>query len=296
MKTLRFKSPAKLNLYLRILNKRPDGYHDIVTLFERIDLFDDIILRLRPSGIKILCSNPRVPKGSKNLAYKAAKALSSHTEVKKGVEIEIIKRIPIGAGLGGGSSNAAVVLGGLNRLWGLKLGKKSLMKIGKKLGADVNFFLLGARFATAVGIGDKLKPLDIKRRLWHVLVAPKKSLSTKEIYASRDALNAAKSSHKIILTAAMADVKILHHSIQKNDLILLGKSLHNDLELAARARYNIILIIKEMLKSCGSKGILMSGSGPAVFGIVPSGREAMRIRQELLGLRKGWQIIAAKTW
>ncbi len=289
---MKLKSFAKVNLYLRVINKRPDGYHNIVTLFERIDLCDDIILRRRKKGIKIICNNPKVPKGPDNLVYKAAKALLDYSgSLGYGVEIEIIKRIPVAGGLAGGSSNAATVLKGLNILWDLGLSKKQLMEIGAKIGADVNFFLLDAKLAVGTGKGDSLKPLRPSKPIWHILVNPRKGLSTKEIYGLWDATNRG----KISLTQALADVRILHHSIRQNNFILLSKSLHNDLEDSARAKNGTIVKINELLTTYGATGMLMSGSGPTVFAVMSSRKEAMELSSRLVRLKGNWQFFTART-
>lgn len=296
MPSLKLKSPAKLNLYLRIINKRTDGYHDIVTLFERIDLFDEITIRKgtarRAPTIKITCSNPKIPTGPKNLVYKAAKALLDYTGKRFSCHIAIKKRIPAAAGLGGGSSNAATTLIGLNRLWKLGLNKKELLNLGAKIGADVNFFLSGSSLAIGTGRGEVTSPLHLKRPLWHVIIYPGKGLSTKDIYDYWDNMyNRA----KFGLTAALADVKILLHSIRSNDLTLLAKNLHNDLEEPAAVKDDTIFKAKGVLSSCKAKGVLMSGSGSAVFGIAPSRKEATRIRQEASRLNRGWQVFVART-
>lgn len=296
---LKLKSPAKLNLYLRILNKRPDGYHNIVTLFERIDLCDDVVLKERKSGIKIVCDDPMVPLGPENLAYRAAKALMDHAGLNRGIQIRIKKRIPTGGGLGGGSSNAACVLLGLNRLWKLGLSRKELMAQGAKIGADVNFFLLDEKLAVGTEKGEKLKALAVSRSLWHVLVISGKGLSTGEIYGRWDKLHPAGRRDKIPLTQAMADVKILHHSIQKKNFSLLGKSLHNDLEESAQSEDSNILKIKELLRFCARACVLVSGSGPTVFCVAPSRKEAIRLRRDLMSSNKPdskCQILVAKTW
>jgi len=307
---LKLKSPAKINLYLRILNKRSDGYHNIVTLFERINLFDDITInvgatrRVAPT-IRITCSDPNVPKGPENLAYKAAQALLDYTGKSLSCHITIKKRIPVGGGLAGGSSNAATVLLGLNRLWELKLSKKELMLIGAKIGADVNFFLLGARFAIGKRSGEVTSPLRIKKALWHVLVNPGKGLPTKDIYELWDNMHIWcretptprwPPAKQIGLTQALVDVKILVHSIRDKNLTLLANNLFNDLEGPAQVKESTISEIKGLLRSCGVKAVLMSGSGPTVFGIVPAGKEAVRIKRELIRLRHDLQIFIAKTY
>jgi len=292
MPSLKLKSPAKLNLYLRIIGKRPDGYHNIVTLFERIGLFDEITLVQRKTGgIGVVCSNSKVPKGPKNLAYKAAKALLDYTGKRLSCRVIIKKHIPVAAGLGGGSSNAATALIGLNRLWRLGLSKKELLSLGSKIGADVNFFLSDSSFAIGRGRGEQCSPLHIKRRLWHIVIYPGKGLSTKDIYHYWDNMCNTENS----LTQAHADVKILLRLIRNNNLTLLAKSLHNDLEEPAAVKDRTILKIKELLKSSGTARAAMSGSGSCVFGIALSAKEAARIKKKLTRLKREWQIFTVKT-
>ena len=146
MRRIRLSSPAKLNLFLKVLNKRPDGFHNISTVFERIDLSDEILLKLNPSGgIRIDCVHPQVPGGPKNLVYQAAKLLRDDFRVKEGVDIYIKKNIPVAAGLGGGSGNAATVLKGLNELWELRLSRPQLLSYARRLGSDVAFFFMIVR-------------------------------------------------------------------------------------------------------------------------------------------------------
>jgi len=322
MRSLKLKSSAKLNLYLRILDKRPDGYHNLVTLFERIDLCDEITISSRGKArraptIKITCSNLDVPLDSRNLAHKAASALMAETGIKRDVNIHIKKRIPIAGGLGGGSSNAATVLKGLNILWNLKLEQKELMAIGAKIGADVNFFLSGKSFAIGTSRGEVTSPLHLKKSIWHVLVVPEIGFSTKEIYALWDKMHkdgnfppsqqgcnnsllGTNFQHgnngKISLTVALADVKILLHSIQQNNFALLGKNLHNDLEESAQIKDCTIVKIKELLKSYGIENLLMSGSGSTVFTVMFSRKEAIGLRHRLARLKNRWQIFIAKTY
>ena len=170
--TLSLVSPAKLNLFLKVINKRPDGYHNIQTLFERIDLCDEI--RLFPIATdEIIVSSDclHIPLDQRNLAYKAADLLRTSQGIKQGIKIEIDKHIPVGAGLGGGSSNAAAVLCGLNTLFRLKLDRKTLLSYANRLGSDVAFFILNKRFAIGTGRGGDLKPVFMPKTLkwWHLL-------------------------------------------------------------------------------------------------------------------------------
>src|SRR6185436_451831 len=158
MKSITLQSPAKLNLYLKIVNKRPDGFHNLTTLFERIDLADEITLTSEASGrIRVSCDHPQVPTGPKNLVYKAAALLKQDFGIKQGVHITICKNIPVAAGLAGGSSNAATVLQGLNKLWNLKLTKTRLAAYAARIGSDVAFFLYDCSWALGTGRGEVIE-------------------------------------------------------------------------------------------------------------------------------------------
>ena len=282
-------SYAKLNLYLEVINKRPDHYHNLKTVFERIDLADRIILKSRPDKkINLICNFPFVPKDNLNLAFKSAKLLQDTFAVEEGVDIKIIKRIPVGSGLGGGSSNAATVLLGLNKLWKLNLLPKKLVDLAKRIGSDVPFFIYGLPFALAELRGDKISPLKAlnKVRLWHILVVPKIKVSTPIIYAKWDRYSK--------LTRPKYDVKILNLALRKRDFPLLSETLFNSLEEITFKLYPRVRRIKESLKALGLKSILMSGSGPAIMGIVSSRKEALALREQLKGNRF-WQLFVTRT-
>ena len=283
-------SCAKLNLYLEVLNKRKDGYHNINTVFERIGLSDKIILKpRRDNKIKIICSSPLVPKGKTNLAYRSAKLLQDNFLVKKGVNIEIKKRIPVGAGLGGGSSNAAAVLTGLNKFWGLRLGQNKLVKLAAGIGSDVPFFIYDSPFALGSGRGEKIKPLRAldSVKLWHVLAVPKIEVLTPVIYKKWDSYSR--------LTSPRRGDKILTSALKKSDLSLIAKSLLNSLERVTSGLYPEVARIKERFICLGLKAVLMSGSGPAVFAIVPSRKEAVSLCRQLKEENKFWQVFASQT-
>lgn len=282
-------SYAKLNLYLEVVNKRPDHYHNLKTVFERIDLADRIILKSRPDKkIKVICRSSLVPKDSLNLAFKSAKLLQDTFGVNIGADIKIIKRIPVGSGLGGGSSNAASVLLGLNKLWKLNLEQNKLVDLAKQIGSDVPFFIYGLPFALAELRGDKISPLKAlnKLRLWHILVVPKIKVSTPIIYAEWDRYSK--------LTRPKYNVKILTLALRKRDFVLLSKALFNSLEGVTLKLYPQAMRVKERLKLLGLKSILMSGSGPAIMGIVSSKKEAIALREQLKGSRF-WQPFVTRT-
>ncbi len=320
-------SYAKLNLYLEVLNRRNDKYHNIKTVFERISLRDTIILRLRPDKkINITCNLASLPTGHSNLAYRCAYLLQNTFKVNKGVDIKIIKRIPVGAGLGGGSSNAASVLIGLNKLWGLNLTQAKLAKLAAKIGSDVPFFIYNTPFAQGDGRGDRIRPLKIlsDTRLWHILVVPKIRVSTPFIYKKWDiyfkALKLAppslrqkdsiikervgltpldkcgisKNNYLTGLTMPKYNVKMLLLAIKEKKSSLISQALFNSLEQITAKIYPEINRIKEKLIALGVKSILMSGSGPAVFGVVSSRKEAVFLRRQL-NKNALWQVFLTHT-
>ena len=269
MKSISLQSPAKLNLFLKVINKRPDGYHNLKTIFERIDLSDTIRLTVNRSGaIRIFCQHPQVPKGAKNLVYQAAQTLQKDFKVSKGVDIRITKRIPVAAGLAGGSSNAAAVLLGLNKLWGLCLSRPKLVLYGKKIGSDVPFFLYGCRWALGTERGDQIKKLNIPSKLWHILVVPNVKMYTQKVFGG---LN-------LKLTKEIDNVNILTHSLIRNDLDRVGALLSNDLESSILKLRPQLLTLKQKLKSLPVVGVSFSGSGPSVFSITRSRQQAQKIR------------------
>lgn len=270
---MKLLSPAKVNLFLNVLSKRKDGYHNIETLFERISLTDQITLLPARAGIKILTNSKAIPKGPKNLAYRAAKLLKDEYRIKKGVVLKIQKRIPVAAGLGGGSSNAATVLIGLNRLWRLGLSQKKLGALAVKLGSDVPFFILDTPFAVGRGRGEILKRINASGiKIWHCLIKPSFGISTKKAYQSLDQCS---------LTPKKVDVKMLLHSIQKGHSSALTKLLTNSLEVTLNKRVTEILKIKKELMRQGALGCLLSGSGPTVFGIYSSKSKASKAARVL---------------
>jgi len=290
--TLILNSYAKLNLYLEVLETRKDNYHNIKTIFERIDLADKIILKSRPDKkINITCNESGVPQGRSNLAWRSARLLQDSFNIDKGVDIKIIKRIPVGSGLGGGSSNAAAVLAGLNKLWKLNATRNKLAGLAEKLGCDVPFFIYNSPFARGEARGDKIKPLKALNsvRLWHILVVPKIEVSTASIYKKWDEYCKA-----FKLTRPKYNVTILLSAVKKNNFFLLGDALFNSLERVSSRLYPQIKAIKEKLMQLGAKSILMSGSGPAVMAIVSSRREALSLSRQLKK-NSSWQVFVTRT-
>ena len=278
MKTRLF-SPAKINLCLHVLGKRPDGYHELAMLMQSLDFGDTLELELtdRPGEISVHCAGVDLPAGEENIAAKAARRMVTLSGKSVGVRIVIDKKIPVAAGLGGGSSNAATTLLGLNKLLDLRLSKKELMAEGVKLGADVPFFLFADK-AWATGIGDQLQSVPPLPPVWYLLVNPGISISTAWVYQN------------LGLTAPAILTKLPRFPITIDDLVAL---LENDLERVTIKRYPLLVEIKEELIRLGARGSLMSGSGATIFGLFTEEAQAAAAA-EILRKRSDWRIIIAK--
>jgi 4-diphosphocytidyl-2-C-methyl-D-erythritol kinase len=273
-------APAKINLFLRVLRKRTDGYHDIVSFMQKITLYDELTFLPRPAGIILKCPNSNLPVSEDNLIFRAAKAIFSHTGCKSGIEITLMKNIPIAAGLGGGSSDAATTLLALNDICKFSLKKADLMKLGTKLGADVPFFIFGDS-AFATGIGDKLKAWGNVPKLNIVLINPCCSLSTKLVY---EKLN-------LRLTK-----KRINYSIPRffavGDII---REMHNDLETVSLRMHPELTEIKQLLLRHGAQGAMMSGSGPTVFGIFTDENTAKKAAEAISKVSPQWLVFFAQS-
>jgi 4-diphosphocytidyl-2-C-methyl-D-erythritol kinase len=283
-------SYAKLNLFLQVRNIRKDNYHSIKTLFEKIDLRDKIIIKPRGDKlIKVSCNEPLVPSGGSNLCFKSAQLLREEFGLKSGLDIKIIKRIPVGAGLGGGSSNAATVLLGLNSFWKLGLSRKKLCQLALRIGSDVPFFIHDVNFALASGRGERIEPLKTLKSLkfWHVLVVPKIHVSTPLIYKKWDSFSG--------LTKPKYDVKLLIFALKKGKVSIIAESLFNSLEAVTAKIYPEVKLVKREFIECGVNSNLMSGSGAAVFGIVSSRKEAVTISERLKKQHKSWRVFVTRT-
>lgn len=278
MRSLTLASRAKINLYLRVLGKRADGYHDVVTLFHRLSLKDTLRLTKKSGGKFFLeCSDPSLSLGEGNLIRRAYRLLQKKFPKLGGVSVFLQKNIPIAAGLGGGSSNAAAFFLGMKRLYGLRVSKRELMRLGGELGADVPFFLSGERQAVGLERGDRLLPCTDRRRLWFILIVSKKGLATKKVYAHLPRRN----KRAVSLTNEIRAVKLIYNFLREKDFRRVSTLLRNDLELAAfRLRPSLRKIIGEFGR-LGIQTARMSGSGPTVFAILSQKQEAERLAQKL---------------
>lgn len=276
-------SPAKVNLRLEVLRRREDGYHEIRTILQRIGLYDRVSISLKgEEGISVITDSPHLPVDEENLAYRAASILLEEAEARVGIEVHIQKEIPISSGLGGGSSNAASTLMGLNRILKINFSKGRLMEIGARIGADIPFFIF-ERTAVATGIGEKLEPLEIRASIWLVLVNPGWEVSTRWAY---EGLN-------FKLTKRPIHIKLPPFF---KDIGQVARILHNDLESVTIAAFPEIDAIKAELVSHGAVGSLMTGSGPTVFGLFPHNKEAERAYRKLKGKygERRWTVYQAK--
>ncbi len=279
MKKLHLKAPAKVNLRLDVLRRRPDGYHDLRMIMQRVDLCDDIVITLTDKpGIRVRCGREGVPDGPENIAWRGAELLLQMAGDNCGIDISITKNIPVAAGLGGGSSDGATVLMGVNELLGLGLSDEQLMEMGVKLGADVPFFIF-KNSALAEGIGERLTPIAGLPKMWLVLVNPNIHVSTAWVYQN------------LQLTSERVPniIPLLYRSIRDVCAVLA-----NDLETVTIRRFPIISEIKDRLLAAGAQGALMSGSGPTVFGIFADHASAQKAAQTLAG-EKAWFVTAVRT-
>ena len=261
------KSYAKINFDLQILGKNDKGMHLLSSFTFPISLYDDIYLELNKSGkVKIECDNPEIPTDKDNICYKAVELLRERQPFVEGVKIKIIKRIPVMAGLGGGSSNAAAILKGLNELLNLNLTRKELLELAASLGSDVPFFIYN-KPALILGDGRRIKPLKWAANPWILIVKPAGGVSTKEAYKRFDKL--AK--------------KSVQYSIDYTDYQAAFEASRNDLEEAAEELCPSIAKLKAELGSEGLRYVRMSGSGSCVYALSESKKELEAIQEEIKG-------------
>ena len=267
--TLILKSPAKINLFLEVLRKRKDGYHEIRSLMQAVDLCDEIILLKQKEGVVIRTDDPECPADETNLAFKAAQLILEETKIKDGVSIHIKKIIPIVAGLGGGSSNAATTLKGINQLFGLKLSDEKLGYLASQIGSDVPFFLSSGQ-ALVRGRGEIIEPITIYRDYWLVLARPEVKVSSQWAYQNL----------KINLTNIKNEVN-LKFLENPNVFFEALTNFKNDLEEVVSVKYPIIRKIKDILENSGAVKSSMSGSGPTVYGVFERKPKAEEVARKL---------------
>jgi 4-diphosphocytidyl-2-C-methyl-D-erythritol kinase len=270
------KASAKINLSLDVMHKRDDGYHEVEMVMTMVDLADHIEIQELPEDKIIISSQSGyIPLDEKNLAFQAAKLLKDQYQVRQGVYIHLDKKIPVAAGLAGGSSDAAATLRGLNRLWRLDLPLEEMQRMGAILGSDVPFCVTGGT-ALATGRGELLRAIEAPPPCWVILAKPPINVSTSDIYSKLKAKQI--KSHP--------NTAVLLEAIRTKNLDMLCQSMGNVLEEVTLELYPIVLQLKQCMERLGAEGVLMSGSGPTVFGIVSKEEKAHRIYNGLRGFCK----------
>lgn len=263
------KAPAKINWFLSVLNKREDGYHNIISPMQCVELFD--ILSFEEAKELHVLSDMDVPT-EMNLVYKAAALLKRVSLHKSGAVIGLKKNIPIAAGLGGGSSDAAYTLIGLNRLWGLNFDKDALMRLAAELGSDVPFFLAGP-LALIEGRGEKVTELNTEGSIVVLLVKPEIAVSSSWAY----------NLFETRLTKKPVDIKLFCHALDRKNFAFLRDTVFNDLEDVVIRKFPVVGEIKKSLAQDGALLSLMSGSGSTVFGVFNTKEEAVKASKKMPG-------------
>ena len=274
---------AKINLALQVVGKRRDGFHEVAMIMQSVSLHDTVTLSLRRTGISLVCDNPALPCDNSNLAFRAAALLRQECGVAEGVHIELTKRIPMAAGLAGGSSDAAAVLRGLNDLWDLAISPNELEILAARLGSDVPFCLWGGT-TLATGRGEILESLPDFAGYGVVLANPPLQVSTAWVYGNFQPGTLQRS----------PGIPALRRAIEQKDLQAVARQLYNDLESVSVPAHPQIADIKRKLASAGAAGVLMSGSGPTVFALTNDLTSAHQLAGRV-SLGSGVSVFIAET-
>jgi 4-diphosphocytidyl-2-C-methyl-D-erythritol kinase len=276
--TLEKQSPAKVNLLLNVLGRRADGFHELETVLHPVKVFDELSFARANGGIHLDCNEPDLPTDSGNLVYRAAAAFLQKAGIKDGVRIRLEKRIPLAAGLGGGSGNAATTLTALNELFGQPLSPESLRAIAAALGSDIPFFLQ-TRPALATGRGETLQPMDgfpaLQGRAF-LLIHPGFGISTAWAYQQLARFPTA-------LNGQPGRARKLISKLQETDLKTAGAEFYNSLEAPALAKYPLLALFQEFLRENGAAATLMSGSGSTTFVVTPDRAAADQLAEKFKG-------------
>ncbi|MFQ5952325.1 MAG: 4-(cytidine 5'-diphospho)-2-C-methyl-D-erythritol kinase [Candidatus Omnitrophota bacterium] len=282
-------APAKINLYLRVLSKREDGYHEIETLFERVSIFDNISIEPTTSSTTITCDNPNVPTDDDSLMARTIAAFLEEAGTDLHFQINLEKKIPISSGMGGGSSDAASLLKGMNALAGSPLDGDTLLRVAGKLGADVPFFIADSRFAYGKGRGDVISRVESPLEIWHVLVTPPFEARTRDIYNKVSAFS---------LTKDEGVDRIFSAFLNGKDISAISENLCNDLQEIALENFPILEEVFSALKKEGAKGVLLSGSGPTVFGIFDreKAEKGGKNLRSIFPEEENWKVFVARTY
>lgn len=263
MASVELSAYAKINLSLDVISKRDDGYHELKMIMQSIELHDIVEIERADNGIAVTCDSRWVPSGLDNIAGKAALLITGRYGIKAGLKIHIKKNIPVAAGLAGGSTNAAAVLRGINDLFSLGIGNSELMAMGRQIGADVPFCMAGGT-KLAEGIGEKLTDMPGFSGVDLVLLKPKIGVSTAWVYKNLD----------IGKIEYRPDTEMLISALSSRDIGKIAANMRNALESVTIPKYKVVQEAKDRLLELGASGSMMSGSGPAVFGIFTDRQKA----------------------
>jgi len=285
---MEFAAPAKINLYLEVLKKREDGFHQIETLFERISIKDKLSIEEVSRETVVECQDPGVPTGEDSLLFRSIKLFTEKSQSTSKFRVSVEKNIPIGAGLGGGSTDAATVLMGLNEISGFPLEKEDLLEMARRLGSDVPFFIENSSFAIGTERGDVIRSLESEVKLWHVIINPPFELKTSSVYEKVPAFG---------LTKPGGVDRMFSAFLRENNINKISENLHNDLQTIVLRDFPSLGKVFTHLKEEGAQGVLLSGSGPTVFGLfseekAPQAAEKLR---KIFTERDAWRIYIAHT-
>ncbi len=266
-KVLKTKTPAKLNLRLKVTGRRPDGYHELVSLMVPVDVCDVLEFEVTPEKLQLAWEGLPVPADENNLVLRAARAFFAGSGIRGGISARATKNIPVAAGMGGGSSDAAATLLALNRLWSNPLPLKALKELALQLGADVPFFL-EPKPSIARGVGEVLEAAERWPAFWYLIVVPRFQVSTAWVYGN------------LRLGLTSDEYARIKAELGKESLVI-SQLLENDLESVTSAKFPILNRIKKTLLDAGAEGALMTGSGPSVFGVFLEREQAEQAREKI---------------
>lgn len=298
-RTVTLRAPAKLNLCLEVLGRRPDGYHALAMVMQCVSLADTVRIRRdgRPGGVRFGLRGSGaggVPRGAANLCVRAAALFREETGLDEGIRIDLVKRIPAGAGLGGGSSDAAAVLAGLEMLFERRLPRRRQMALAARLGSDVPFFLAGTA-ALCRGRGERVFPFAVRKTFHYVLVLPPVSLATSRVYAAHRNLFTGVRENRLRPPGPWST--LIRESLRRGDARRLGRLLRNDLETAAFRLEPRLSRLRRGMAALPFLGVSMTGSGSAFFGVTGSAREAERLAARLRAgpAARGARVLAVRS-
>lgn len=270
-----------MNLRLKVTGRRPDGYHELVSLMVPVDICDVLEFQVIPEKVELAWEGLPVPADENNLVLRAAEAFFGRSGLKGGVFARVTKNIPVAAGMGGGSSDAAATLLSLNHLWSSPLTLKTLKELALQLGADVPFFLV-PRPSIARGVGEVLEPVERWPEFWYLIVTPRFQVSTAWVYGN-------------LRLGLTSDEYVRIKDQLGKECLVISQFLENDLESVTSAKFPILERIKKTLLEAGAEGALMTGSGPSVFGVFGSKKQAERAREKILPHNFGG-VLLATNW